>query len=211
MLHQDVLKYKYQYQRNIAHTIDIDHDGIQFYRGHKNACTCICITPDGQYIYSGSLDGSICQWDAKSGQKMILFNLINRHIKQAIKKEAKSAKRLLAQQDYPQLHADGILSLSINSKGTLLASASKDGLVNLWDLKSIQSDSSGSGSGGSTSDNSEQQQQQQQQVINVVEMNPILYGLFQLVDVLYNASTMKDLDMLTYQMLLLNNIQLVQK
>src|ERR1700733_10751325 len=60
------------YQSQFPNTLSIhsgqDHPwraGINVLRGHKNAILSVAFSADGKRIVSGSLDKSICVWDAE--------------------------------------------------------------------------------------------------------------------------------------------------
>lgn len=44
----------------------------QFYKGHKRAVTCLCMSADERTIYTGGKDCAILRWDVETGKKDIL-------------------------------------------------------------------------------------------------------------------------------------------
>ena len=46
---------------------------MRIFEGHEKRVTSVCFSPDGNYIASGSLDGTIRLWDVKSGKEIAQF------------------------------------------------------------------------------------------------------------------------------------------
>ncbi len=77
-----------------------------FDAGHTGPITDLAYSPDGQYIASSSLDGTIILWDAQTGQLIRRFDG----------------------------HDAGVNSVAFNNDGTLLVSASDDKSLIVWNL-----------------------------------------------------------------------------
>ena len=61
-------------------------------------------SPDGRFLFTASYDGTARQWDAHTGREVARF----------------------------EGHKGPVLSLDVNTKGTLLATGSEDGTLRLW-------------------------------------------------------------------------------
>ncbi|MCB9453934.1 MAG: TIR domain-containing protein [Anaerolineaceae bacterium] len=74
--------------------------------GHNGPVTGLAYSPDGQYVASSSLDGTIILWNAQTGQMIRQFTG----------------------------HNEGVNSVAFNADGTLLVSASDDNSLIVWNL-----------------------------------------------------------------------------
>ncbi|XP_011498248.1 PREDICTED: U3 small nucleolar RNA-interacting protein 2 [Ceratosolen solmsi marchali] len=70
-LKQDYLEEKGRLRKIIADTY-VGHDTpfILRCKDHKNSITCICLSSNGQFLYSGSKDGSLVKWSLHDRQKL---------------------------------------------------------------------------------------------------------------------------------------------
>lgn len=115
----------------------ISADSVKLYKGHHLSVTCVALTQDGKYAFTGSKDCTISKCkiffrkskilgDVETGKKiftfpggryfLLLFFLISRHANQ------KSSG-----------HSGQVLALAISSDGKFLASAGKDQTIKIWD------------------------------------------------------------------------------
>ena len=46
---------------------------MRTFEGHESRVNSVCFSPDGNYIASGSSDGTIMLWDVKSGKEVAQF------------------------------------------------------------------------------------------------------------------------------------------
>jgi hypothetical protein len=79
-------------------------------RGHTNRVTSVSYSPDGTRLASGSDDGTVRVWDARTGQEALVL----------------------------RGHARWVSSVSFSPDGTRLASASGDNTVRVWDARTGQ-------------------------------------------------------------------------
>lgn len=83
-------------------------------KGHSNWVLCVAWSPDGKMIATGSMDNTICIWDATTGQQ--------------IGKNLKGHTKWITGMSWEPLHKvkEGHVPR--------LASSSKDGTVRIWDI-----------------------------------------------------------------------------
>ncbi|MGI0490714.1 NACHT domain-containing protein [Alkalinema pantanalense CENA528] len=82
-------------------------DPLRTFRGHTGSIWAIVISPNEQWIATGSFDTTIKLWDIHSG-----------------------ALRLTLEG-----HSDRIRAIAVNSAGTIMASAGDDTTIRLWDIE----------------------------------------------------------------------------
>jgi len=87
----------------------ISDESLQTLFGHENMVVCVCFSPDGRYIASGSIDKTIKIWDSKTGTLIKSFPT-----------------------------SDMIFSLSFCPDGQQLASGDAGGNVKVWAVETGQ-------------------------------------------------------------------------
>lgn len=96
-------------------------DSIKRYNGHQSSLTCVCISPDDRYAYSGSKDNSVMQTDLVTGRYTALRPRWTR-----------------STSDDKQSHEGEVLAVACSSDGKILAVAGRDKMVRLIDLKTMK-------------------------------------------------------------------------
>jgi WD40 repeat protein len=92
-------------------------------QGHTNGVTSVAFSPDGALLASGSLDDTILVWDLQAAQAVT-------------ETQQPPPPGEIAPLDPPlQGHTDGVTDIAFSPDGSLLASASLDGSVLLWDTQ----------------------------------------------------------------------------
>jgi ribosomal RNA-processing protein 9 len=93
-----------RFEKNLEKMIYTD-DNMHFIRGHKKSPTCICLSPDDRYVFTGGKDGCIIKWNLSNSSKII----------------TKGA------------HKGHILSIAISSDGKYLVTGGRDKKIRVWD------------------------------------------------------------------------------
>ncbi|KAL4225880.1 pre-rRNA processing protein [Mactra antiquata] len=121
-LKEDILEQGGKLQRKEADNLAVpcDEDVILF-RGHQLSVTCVVISPDTQFIYSGSKDCSIIKWSLRDRKKV---KVIHGGRKGTEKKHIG--------------HTGHILSMAISSDGKFLATGDINKLIHIWDARSME-------------------------------------------------------------------------
>lgn len=115
-LKEDLLEQSGRLMRNVA--LDYsrpDADDISILRGHKLAVTCLVISPDNKYIFSGSKDCSVIKWNIATRRK--------EHVIHGGRKGT---------EDKHKGHTDHVLCIAISSNNKYLATGGKDKLIHIW-------------------------------------------------------------------------------
>lgn len=101
---------------------DADLDNQSLLRnGHKLSVTCIVVSTDSKFVFSGSKDCSIVKWCLQTAKKLkVIYRA---------KKET---------EDSQQGHTDHILALAITSDNKFLASGSRDNLLKIWNPETME-------------------------------------------------------------------------
>ncbi|ORZ32075.1 WD40-repeat-containing domain protein [Catenaria anguillulae PL171] len=121
-LRDDALESRGRLWRTLAsqylHTLPIEP--TKFPRGHQQSLTCLAVSPNRAYVFSGSKDGSIIQWNAATKRKeRTLLGLV------------KSAPADLAAKG----HTRDVLCLAAN--GQYLVSGGNDHKLNVWAMPNL--------------------------------------------------------------------------
>lgn len=56
-----------------CHAQDSKHDEMELQVGHQKVITCAEFSPEGNYLATGSVDGSVIVWDAQMGRRLRSF------------------------------------------------------------------------------------------------------------------------------------------
>ncbi|XP_077487513.1 U3 small nuclear riboprotein factor 55K [Amblyomma americanum] len=120
-LRTDLLEQSGKLHKRIAQNVKgVDHEHTLRLKGHKMSPTCVTISHDGQYIFSGSKDCSIIKWCAKTGKKLCT---------------AHGAKK---GQDPNSAHGGHVLAIAISSDGNFLASGCQLKVIFIWNPATMQ-------------------------------------------------------------------------
>jgi ribosomal RNA-processing protein 9 len=117
-LSRDVLESRGRLRRTVAdqyQSVRVPQESYRVLRGHKQPVTCLCVSPDDAWIFTGAKDASIIKWNAVTGKR---------------EHTIVGGRRSVAGK-HPG-HTDHITGLAMCSDGSLLASCSRDANVIIW-------------------------------------------------------------------------------
>ena len=83
----------------------------------QQSVTSIAMTPDEKYIYSGSKDNSVIQWDAETGKKTYI------------------RPKWIKNSDKIQSHSNEVLAVAVTSDNKYVVSAGRDSLIHIYDTR----------------------------------------------------------------------------
>ncbi|KAK8792023.1 hypothetical protein WA158_005400 [Blastocystis sp. Blastoise] len=123
-LEQDVQEKRGNVFTTYADKLDSTSFGkSSFYTGHHLSPTCICLSPDEHYVYTGSKDCDIIQWDIETGKKVTYFK--------GCRETRGNTEEL---KNFKGHHGD-VYSVDIAFDGNLLASGGKDQYIRIFDVR----------------------------------------------------------------------------
>ncbi|PIA17568.1 WD40 repeat-like protein, partial [Coemansia reversa NRRL 1564] len=105
---------------NFAYAID---KSALVLNGHKLPVTCVAISPNGQYLYSGCKDGRLVKWNRETGAKLAVFH----GQKKKTKKNPPPNHNLG--------HSDHILAIAISNDNKYVATGGRDRRIHIWSVK----------------------------------------------------------------------------
>ncbi|KAG8436127.1 hypothetical protein GDO86_007293 [Hymenochirus boettgeri] len=121
-LQEDVLEQRGKLQRPLAkELLPPDPTEIRLLRGHQGPITCLVISPDDSYVFTGSKDCSIIKWSICDGKKM--------HKIPGGRKGSESTH---------VGHTAHVLCMALSSDGKYLASGDRNKLIFIWDPLTCQ-------------------------------------------------------------------------
>jgi WD40 repeat protein len=119
------------------------------WRGHKNAVTDLAFSPDGEYVVSSSLDGTVRVWDAASGETV---RVLRGHEDEVYAVEISQNGRWIVSTGYDRQvivseisgkiahRLSGLIGwsadIAISPNSQLVAAWSMDGQICIWNLES---------------------------------------------------------------------------
>lgn len=117
--------------------------------GHVNVVTCLCFSPDGQSVCSGSADHTVRLWDVKTGCELRIIGVHSNWVScvqfspngRQIMSGGKDKTLRCWAADIPRaemercIYGVGTVHMTVNSKGTLAVSLSGNHLLAVWDIQ----------------------------------------------------------------------------
>ncbi|XP_067936609.1 U3 small nucleolar RNA-interacting protein 2-like isoform X2 [Watersipora subatra] len=120
-LKHDASKLKGKHFTHIADDIlSPESDDIVILRGHQLSLTCLVISPDNKYIYTGSKDCSIIKWNVELKKKVITIH--------GGRKGTESSHKG---------HTSHVLSMAISTTNKYLVSGDQTALILVWNPESM--------------------------------------------------------------------------
>ncbi|KAJ2879140.1 pre-rRNA processing protein, partial [Coemansia asiatica] len=89
--------------------------------GHRLPVTCVALTPDCKYVYSGSKDGSLIKWQRDTCRPIKVFP----------GQKKKNA-------NHNRGHCDHILCVAVSSDGRYVATGGRDRRIHIWSVADDQ-------------------------------------------------------------------------
>ncbi|KAI1294705.1 U3 small nucleolar RNA-interacting protein 2 [Halotydeus destructor] len=116
-LRDEVLDQAGRLIRSVAETYDgFDEPNIKFLRnGHKLPITCLVVSPDSKFVFSGSKDCNLVKWNLITGKKM---------------KVVGGGKKGMEETHIG--HTTSILCMAITTDGKFLATGDMSNLIRIW-------------------------------------------------------------------------------
>ncbi|KAJ2720508.1 pre-rRNA processing protein [Coemansia sp. Benny D115] len=102
-----------------AYPVDESTMRRAFYNGHRLPVTCVAVTPNGQYVYSGAKDGSLIKWQRTSSKPLKIFP---------------GQRKTKPAPNHNLGHCDHILCIAISSDGKYVATGGRDRRIHIWSV-----------------------------------------------------------------------------
>ncbi|KAL3274130.1 hypothetical protein HHI36_015544 [Cryptolaemus montrouzieri] len=122
-LKEDYLKESGKFRSYVANEYTPEKLGtIQTFkcREQKNTITCLCVSSDNQYIFSGSKDGVIVKWNCLQGKKVGIIPFV-KHNKDVILG-----------------HSSKVLAIAISSDDKYLVIGEESSDIQIWDPENLK-------------------------------------------------------------------------
>ncbi|XP_026751621.1 U3 small nucleolar RNA-interacting protein 2 [Galleria mellonella] len=156
-LHKDYLEQKGKLKVQVADSYIVPTDGdcrLIRAREHRLTLTCVCVSSDGQFVFTGSKCGTIIKWGVKEKRKLgcITYKTHSKYLKGGISSVAITTDiKFLASSDQSadiqiwdpntlkhchtfKGHKDSVTGVVFRKNTHELYSASKDRSVKIWSL-----------------------------------------------------------------------------
>ncbi|XP_065058809.1 U3 small nucleolar RNA-interacting protein 2-like isoform X1 [Rhopilema esculentum] len=123
-LQEDVLSEKGILQKQLAEKFSgYDDASKKCFKGHRLSVTCVAVSSDDNYIFSGSKDGYIIKWSIRTWKRELQVDC-PQNSSTPKKKGSKSQKNHL-------------LCLALSSDGKYLASGGKEHVIHIWNAHDL--------------------------------------------------------------------------
>jgi len=138
-LREDILESEGRLRREIADTVSYDPAemfSLTSSKHLKKSVTCLCISPDNEWIFSGCKDGQLFKWSVKERKKVLMVKRKEKLSKRKQKKGIVLKPQGEGINPY-STHSSSITSIAISSDGKFLATGDLDKQVVIWDPETL--------------------------------------------------------------------------
>jgi len=135
-LKEDVLEQEGRLRKEVADSVEPDLENMSLLtcpKYLKRSVTCLCVSEDDQWIFSGSKDGILMKWSVEEKKKVGMV----KRLEKMTKKKQRLGK-VLKPQDENCCHESTILAIAISSDGKFLATGDLDNQVVIWDPNTLK-------------------------------------------------------------------------
>jgi len=138
-LKEDILEAEGRLRREVAEKVvadeSVDRGVLSCSKYLKKAVTCLCISPDDQYVYSGCKDGHLMKWLLSERKKVAMV----KKKEKITKRKAKKGVVAKTEGVNPNaVHSSSILAIAISSDGKFLATGDRDRQVVIWEPETLK-------------------------------------------------------------------------
>ncbi|CAG7835564.1 unnamed protein product [Allacma fusca] len=134
-LQDDVLEAEGRLKKEVADILQADLPDItilRFPKHLKKSVTCLTISPDEEFIYSGCKDGHLIKWSVAEGKRVAVVKGLERLTKR------KSKKGVVIESDGNSIHSSTITSIAITSDGKFLVTGDMDSKIVIWNPNTMK-------------------------------------------------------------------------
>ena len=138
-LKEDILEAEGRLRREVAEKVEAAEAStfglLTCSKYLKKSVTCLCISDDDQFIFSGCKDGHLIKWSVAERKKL---GMVKRKEKLSKKKNKKGAVLKTEGVNPNSIHSSSIMAIAISSDGKFLATGDRDKQIVIWDPETLK-------------------------------------------------------------------------